>query len=108
MMNRNLLSSIIIALFIGLPLVLFFQNCGGGGSSGGGSSSGPGAGQNNSNWPYKISGPLTAGGSVDLEMFDLNADGSRVVFLADREVADKLELYIVHRDGSNLTKLSGG
>ena len=56
--------------------------------------------------PRDLSGPLTAGGAVF--SFSVNADNTRVVFVADKERDDVLELYSVLVTGATApTKLSG-
>ncbi len=62
--------------------------------------------------PVKLSGPMVAGGDVDStfvdEVFRIGPDGSRVVYLADQDTNDVVELYSVPVDASAApVKLSG-
>jgi hypothetical protein len=104
MLSRSVFSTLILSVFIAFPMLMFFQNCAGGG----GSSDSARAGQSTAPWPYKISGDLVSGGGVDLSAFEMNADGSKIVFLAAKDTAAKMELYVAGRDGAGLLKLSGG
>ncbi len=60
--------------------------------------------------PMKLSGSLTVGGSVQQNYgFQLSADGSQVVYVADQDSDDVYELYSVPTDGSTAPiKLNGG
>src|SRR4051794_30950211 len=100
MMNRNVLGTIVISVFIGFPLLFLFQNCG----SGGGAANfiNPSAlGQN-----FTVSGDLA--GQVDLGQFEFTSDSGKLVFLADKDVQNHFELYAVNRDSTDSVKLSGG
>jgi hypothetical protein len=56
--------------------------------------------------PINLSGPMVSGG--DVRSFKLSKDGTRAVFLADKDTDETVELYSVPVDGSALpTKRSG-
>lgn len=107
-MNRNLLAKLILLFFVGIPTILLFQNCGGGNYGRRLVQVPKGLGNFNGEAPTKISGPMVSGGGVDVVNFEMSADTLRVVFLADKETNDKIELFAVNRDGSGMTKLSQG
>ena len=55
----------------------------------------------------KLNGPLVAGGEVDLYNYQISADSSYVMYLADQEVDKRDELYRVPLEGGAVTKLNG-
>lgn len=57
--------------------------------------------------PVKLNPPLALGG--DVSEFSISADGQFIVYLADQDVNDRLELYSVETSGTALdgTKLNG-
>jgi Tol biopolymer transport system component len=58
--------------------------------------------------PTKLSGPLVAGGNVSSAELRVTADGLRVLFVADKSVDERFELWVAPIDGSAApTKLSG-
>lgn len=52
----------------------------------------------------KISGSLINGG--DVKDFTLSPDGTQVIFRADKDIDETIELYAVKLDGTNLRKLN--
>lgn len=58
---------------------------------------------------YKLSGALAPSPAFggDVSEASISPDGTRVVFLADQEIDDKVELYSVPLGGGSLVKLSG-
>lgn len=50
--------------------------------------------------PIRLSPPMVAGGNVIQTTVALSADGTRVVYLADQEIDDSVELFSVPIDGS--------
>jgi len=56
--------------------------------------------------PLELSGALVAGG--DVLGFEVDADGERVVFKADKDVDGRFELYSARADSSSFTVLVSG
>jgi len=54
---------------------------------------------------YKVSGTLSS--LADVKSFAWAPDSSRLIFLADVDVNDVDELYMVNSDGNNLRKING-
>jgi Tol biopolymer transport system component len=57
--------------------------------------------------PVKLSGTLVSGGDVSAQ-FALSPDGTRAVFIADKDTDGKNELYVVRLSNGVTSKLSGG
>ena len=58
--------------------------------------------------PVKLNGPLVSGGNVDTFALEISQDSSRVVYLADQDVAGQNEVYSRLIDGSGTSaKLNG-
>lgn len=55
----------------------------------------------------KLNESLVAGGEVDLYNYQISADSSYVIYVADQEVDNRDELYRVPLEGGAVTKLNG-
>ena len=56
--------------------------------------------------PLKLNPPLVAGGNVDSSRFAFTTDSSHVVYLADQEVDNRVEMYSVPVAGGMAVKLN--
>ena len=59
----------------------------------------------NSAPPLELNPPLVPGG--DVESFQISPDGARVVYLADLEVDERVELFLTRIGGGATVKLNG-
>lgn len=102
--SRRTLSLSIFALFVGLPLILSFQNCARSGMHPT-LSLGPSSSATNDLWPKKLS----AQSDVDSSSLAVSADGSHVFFLASSDEASApFELFASEPEANTLLRLSSG
>ena len=57
--------------------------------------------------PVKINGPFTSGGDIYIDKFFFSSDSQRVVYQADQEIDERLELFSVPIAGGTAVKLNG-